>query len=96
MKENHTKMQLEEYPDVFADIVNVFIFNGKSIVKPEDLVSESSLIRRENNKFEHRVIQVWKKGHVRFHMLLLRILSDLTNIYHFALLVTMELYMVVS
>ena len=28
---------LEDYPDVFADIVNGFLFNGNVVVKPEEL-----------------------------------------------------------
>ena len=28
---------LEDYPDVFADIVNGFLFNGNEVVKPEEL-----------------------------------------------------------
>ena len=28
---------LEDYPDVFADIINVLIYDGKQIVKPEEL-----------------------------------------------------------
>ena len=29
--------QLESYPDVFADIVNVFVYGGKRIVAEENL-----------------------------------------------------------
>ncbi len=32
---------LESYNDVFADIVNVLVFNGKNIVKESDLEDES-------------------------------------------------------
>lgn len=28
---------LEDYPDVFADIINVLIYDGKQVVKPEEL-----------------------------------------------------------
>ena len=28
---------LEDYPDVFADIVNGFLFSGNEVVKPEEL-----------------------------------------------------------
>ena len=67
MEENRAiKMQLEEYPDVFADIINVLIFNGKTIVKPEELITESSFNSYENKKFEHRVTKVWSKGHIIF------------------------------
>ena len=32
-----TEKMLESFPDVFADIVNVLIYKGKQVVKPEDL-----------------------------------------------------------
>ena len=28
---------LEDYPDVFADIVNGLLFNGKMVIRPEEL-----------------------------------------------------------
>ena len=28
---------LEDYPDVFADIVNGLLFNGKTVIRPEEL-----------------------------------------------------------
>ena len=33
-----TEKVLEAYNDVFADIVNVLLFNGKEILKAEELV----------------------------------------------------------
>lgn len=27
---------LEDYPDVFADIINVLVYQGEEVVKPED------------------------------------------------------------
>ncbi len=70
MKEkNVAKKQLEEYPDVFADIVNVFLFNGDLIVKPEELenIPIPSHLTRDNR--EHQVTQIWKKGHIQFSYL---------------------------
>ena len=29
---------LESYPDVFADIINGFLFGGKQLVSPDDLI----------------------------------------------------------
>ena len=29
---------LESYPDVFADIINGFLFSGKQLVSPDDLI----------------------------------------------------------
>lgn len=65
---NEEKILLEEYPDVFADIVNVFIFDGKNVVKPEDLSDVPTLVRKRN-KFEHQVTKIWKVGHLRFSYL---------------------------
>ena len=30
---------LEDYPDVFADIINVLVYNGKQVVNPEELIT---------------------------------------------------------
>lgn len=65
-EEKSRKTQLEEYPEVFADIVNTLIFKGKRVVKAEDLQNEDLPFNRKKNKLEHQVIQVWKKGHVKF------------------------------
>ncbi len=67
-KKNEKKIQLEEYPEVFADIVNVFIFGGKKVVKPEEL-SDIPTLTQKRNKFEHQVNKVWKAGHLRFSYL---------------------------
>ncbi len=32
---------LESYNDVFADIVNVLLFNGESVIKPDELVDQA-------------------------------------------------------
>ena len=34
---------LESYNDVFADIVNVLLFKGKRVIKPESLTDAGSL-----------------------------------------------------
>ena len=62
------KMQLEEYPEVFADIVNVLIFGGEKVVKPEEL-SDIPTLTHKRNKFEHQVSKIWKAGHLRFSYL---------------------------
>ena len=67
-KKNEEKMQLEEYPEVFADIVNVLIFDGENVVKPEEL-SDIPTLPKKRNKFEHQVSKVWKAGHLRFSYL---------------------------
>ena len=41
---------LEDYPDVFADIVNGFLFDGEVVIKPEELedMPGRSAYRAEN------------------------------------------------
>ena len=50
-EEKSRKMQLEEYPEVFADIVNTLIFKGKIVVKAEDLQPEDLPFNRKKNRF---------------------------------------------
>ena len=50
---------LEDYPDVFADIINVLIYNGKQVIRPEEL-SETKV--RSQHEQERDILKVWKKG----------------------------------
>ena len=63
-----TEKQLEDYKDVFADIVNVLLFDGEEVVKEDELVDtpERSIFKvygqiseqeRDSSKF-------WEKGNV--------------------------------
>ena len=61
---------LEEYNDVFADIVNVLLFNGKREVKEEELAetgtesqykADDSVLHAQ----ERDVAKYWKKGKIR-------------------------------
>ena len=36
-----TEKILESYNDVFADIVNALLFNGKSVIQPEELIDQA-------------------------------------------------------
>ena len=36
-----TEKILESYNDVFADIVNVLLFNGEAVIKPDELVDQA-------------------------------------------------------
>ena len=51
---------LEDYPDVFADIVNGFLFNGNEVVKPEELedMKLRSAYRLEEEWHPHRLCGV--------------------------------------
>lgn len=60
---------LEDYPDVFADIVNGFLFNGNEVVKPEELedMQLRSAYRAEQklHEMERDVAKRWKKNGIR-------------------------------
>ena len=60
---------LEDYPDVFADIVNGFLFNGNGVVKPEELedMQLRSAYRAEMklHDMERDVAKRWKKNGIR-------------------------------
>lgn len=62
---------LEDYNDVFADIVNVLIFQGKQVVKPEELEDTKlrSQYKADDTKLheqERDIAKLWKKGGVLF------------------------------
>ena len=60
---------LESYNDVFADIVNGFVFKGKKVVKEDDLqeMSPVSTFRsgRKYHKQERDVAKLWKENGIR-------------------------------
>ena len=61
---------LEEYDDVFADIVNVLLFNGKREVKEEELseTGTESQYKADDSVLhaqERDVAKYWKKGKIR-------------------------------
>lgn len=61
---------LEDYPDVFADIVNVLLFDGKQEVRPEDLAETGlrSQFKADSGRMheeERDVVRYWmKKGKI--------------------------------
>ncbi len=68
-EKDNTEKVLMDFPDVFADIVNVLLFNGKRIVIPEELtdmqtrgnyVSEGVL-----RELERDVAKRWESGGIR-------------------------------
>ena len=64
-----TEKRLEDYADVFADIVNVLLFNGKRLIDPKDLITEvaRSTYNAENkiHEQERDVAKYWQKGKIR-------------------------------
>lgn len=61
---------LESYEDVFADIINVLIFNGKQIVKPESLheIGIKSQYKADGkiHEMERDTAKLWESGNVKF------------------------------
>lgn len=51
-----TEKMLADYNDVFADIVNVLLFNGKEVVQPDDLenVKDKNQYKADDNKIHEQ------------------------------------------
>jgi len=64
---------LEAWNDVFADIVNVLLFNGKRVVLEEDLEAETpnSMFKVDGKLHEQTrdVSKIWKNGEIRISIL---------------------------
>ena len=66
-----TEKILEDYNDIFADIVNVLVFKGKQRIKPEDLETGAvhSQYRSDTSGTLHEqerdVVKYWKNGKKR-------------------------------
>ena len=66
-----TEKILEDYNDIFADIVNVLVFKGKQRIKPETLVNTGVHSQYKNDKTgvlheqERDVVKYWMNGKVR-------------------------------
>ena len=66
-----TEKILEDYNDIFADIVNVLVFKGKQRIKPETLVNTGVHSQYKNDKNgvlheqERDVAKYWMNGKVR-------------------------------
>ena len=65
-----TQKELAEYEDIFADVVNVLLLNGKRLIKPEELkpAKRDSLYKDENMKLrmqERDIAKFWEKGGIR-------------------------------
>ena len=64
-----TEKNLEAYNDVFSDIVNVLLFDGREIVKPDELTdaAPNSMLKIENeiHEQERDIAKYWGKNKVR-------------------------------
>lgn len=68
-----TEKNLEAWNDVFADIVNVLLFNGQRLMKEEDLEADTkdSMFKADNeiHEQERDVSKFWKNGEIRISIL---------------------------
>lgn len=65
-----TEKILEDYNDVFADIMNVLLFGGENVIKPYELEEASNLshYKAEDRKLheqERDVAKFWERGRVK-------------------------------
>ena len=68
-----TEKHLEELNDVFADIVNVLLFNGERLVKEKDLETDTArtMFKADGqiHEQERDVSKFWKNGEIRISIL---------------------------
>ena len=68
-----TQKVLEQYNDVFMDIVNVLLFNGEMVVREDDLIdlptSSSKKIGRKINYQDRDVAKYWQGNKINIAML---------------------------
>ena len=68
-----TEKALESYNDVFADIANVLLFEGKEIISSEELEERQSRTyykaAGEIREIERDVSKIWKKGKIRLSLI---------------------------
>ena len=67
---------LESYNDVFSDIVNLFLFNGREVVKENELTDAQpfSYYKMEEKKIhgqERDVAKYWKNGEILLSLIVL-------------------------
>ena len=64
-----TQKTLEAYNDVFADIINVLLFDGKCIIMEDDIEDTSvhSQYKADDriHEQERDVVKYWKNGNIR-------------------------------
>lgn len=64
-----TEKILESFNDVFADIVNVLLFNGEEVVKPDELIAQAPRTAYKADgkirEIERDVAKRWVKQNIR-------------------------------
>ena len=65
-----SEKRLVAFDDVFADIVNVLLFGGRSVIRPEELEDKGSRSIYKDGamlrEMDRDVVKRWKQGEVRF------------------------------
>ncbi len=68
-KKDITEKNLEEYNDVFADILNGVIFRGEQVVKEDELIDQptrsSYRAKGENHEQFRDIAKIWKQMNIR-------------------------------
>ena len=68
-----TEKTLEDYNDVFADIMNVLLFDGKQLVKEGELSSTRTKSQLKINGTIHEQerdnVKIWQQNHIRIAMI---------------------------
>lgn len=72
-EKDFTEKILISLADVFADIINVWVYHGKTVVKPEDLIPDETIsdlkLTDGLHMQERDVSKIWTKGNVRFALI---------------------------
>ena len=68
-KRDITEKILESYNDVFADIVNVLLFNGEPVIQPDELIDQAPRAAYKADgvirEIERDVAKRWVRGNIR-------------------------------
>lgn len=96
-----TEKLLEDYNDVFADIVNTLIFDGEERITEDSLEDgrANSMYKAEDGRLheqERDISKYWKEGRPTFLLLELKIRQELRNLCLPELLATMGLHIEAS
>lgn len=92
-----TEKILEDYNDVFADIINAFVFEGKDVVHPDSLRNSSvhSQYKASDQKLhelERDVAKYWMDGNVRIALCGMENQTKVESLCHFECSVMTELH----
>ncbi|MCR5313407.1 MAG: Rpn family recombination-promoting nuclease/putative transposase [Bacteroidaceae bacterium] len=73
MEKDITEKQLEDWNDVFADIVNVLLFNGERLIQEKELedATKDTMIKADGNIHEQERddSKIWKNGEIRISLM---------------------------